>query len=303
MSGKKIILLTGGTGFFGKSIMDYYLRHECNNNYIVLSRKPEVFISQNPQFAGSKHFSFLQGDVRNFQIPDSLLIDRIIHAATPADDTINDNEMRSIIIDGTAHVLDIAKSKRVKRLLYISSGAVYGKQPDDVERIPETQKCEPLTVYGKSKLEAEKMCLTSGIETIIARCFAFVGKYLPKDKHYAIGNFISDCLHDRSITIQGDGTAMRSYLYADDLVEWLMTAFENGIAGRVYNIGAETAYSIREIAEHVKSALGTGNSIHMLGKTQQHGKVSRYIPDVSRIKSELNVKEKYSFDEMIKRSK
>ena len=303
MSVESAILITGGTGFFGKSIMDYFLRHECKNDYIVLSRNPEKFLNQNPQFAGNKHFSFLQGDVRDFRIPDSLPIDRIIHAATPADNITADEEMHSIIVDGTAHVLDVAKSKQVKRILYISSGAVYGKQPDDVERIPETQKCEPLTVYGKSKLEAEKMCLASGIETVIARCFAFVGKYLPKDKHYAIGNFMDDCLHDRSIVIQGDGTALRSYLYADDLVEWLMTALENSIAGRAYNIGSETAYSIREIAEHVKAALGTGNSIQILGKPQQQGKVSRYIPDVSKIKSELNVKEKYSFDEMIKKSK
>ena len=298
-----IVLLTGGTGFFGKSIMDYFLRHECGNHFVILSRHPENFLKQNPLFATLKIFSFLQGDVRDFQMPDSFLIDRIIHAATPVDDSMNDTEMHSIIVDGTAHVLDIARSKHVGRLLYISSGAVYGVQPDDVKRIPETQNCEPVTAYGKGKLEAERMCLASGIDTVIARCFAFVGKYLPKNKHYAIGNFMDDCLHDRPIVIQGDGTALRSYLYADDLVEWLMTALENGVAGRVYNIGAETAYSIREIAEHVKTALGTDNSIQILGKSQQQGKVSRYIPDVSRIKSELNVREKYSFDEMIKRSK
>ena len=296
------VLLTGGTGFFGKSIMDYFLRHGSGNRFVVLSRHPDRFLSRNPQFATVKNFSFLQGDIRDFRIPDSIPIEQIVHAATPVDDT-DDSELRSIIVDGTAHVLDIAKSKQVKRILYVSSGAVYGIQPEDVARIPETQMCHPQTVYGKSKLEAEKKCLASGIETVIIRCFAFLGKYLPKDKRYAIGNFIDDCIHERPVIIQGDGTAMRSYLYADDLVEWLMTALENGISGRVYNVGSETAYSIREIAEHVKSALGTGNSIQVLGKPQQQGKVSRYIPDASRIKSELNVKEKYSFDEMIRRSK
>ena len=296
------VLLTGGTGFFGKSIMDYFLHHECKSHFVVLSRHPDRFLNQNPQFATIRSFSFVQGDIRDFQIPDSIPVERIIHAATPVDNATNDDEMRSIIVDGTAHVLDIASSKQVKRILYISSGAVYGVQPDDMERIPETQKCEPLTIYGKGKLKAERMCLASGIETVVARCFAFVGKYLPKDKHYAIGNFMDDCLHDRSIVIQGDGTALRSYLYADDLVEWLMTALENGVAGRVYNIGSETAYSIREIAEHVKTSLGTNTPINVLGKAQQHGKVSRYIPDVSKIKSELKVKENYSFDDMIRKS-
>ena len=282
--------------------MDYFLRHECGNHFVVLSRHPDRFLRQNPQFTTVKNFSFLQGDIRDFHIPDSIPIGQIIHAATPVDDSMDDNELQSIIVEGTAHVLDIAKAKQVKRILYISSGAVYGIQPDDVARIPETQRCNPLTVYGKSKLEAEKMCLASGVETVIVRCFAFVGKYLPKDKRYAIGNFIDDCMRERPIIIQGDGTALRSYLYADDLVEWLMTALEMGIAGRVYNVGSETAYSIREIAGHVKTALGIDNSILILGKPQQQGKVSRYIPDTSRIKTELNVKEKYSLDEMLKRS-
>ena len=235
------VLLTGGTGFFGKSIMDYFLRHECGSHFVVLSRHPDRFLSLNPQFAAIKSFSFLQGDIRDFRIPDSIQIGQIFHAATPADNTTDDHEMRSIIVDGTAHVLDIAREKKIKRILYISSGAVYGVQPDDVERIPETQKCEPVTVYGKSKLEAEKMCLESGIETVIARCFAFIGKYLPKSKHYAIGNFMDDCLHERPIILQGDGTAMRSYLYADDLVEWLLALLERGTIGQAYNVGSDKA--------------------------------------------------------------
>lgn len=282
--------------------MDYFLRHECGSHFVILSRHPERFLSQNPQFTTIKNFSFMQGDIRDFQMPDSLSIDTIIHAATPADNTTNDTEMRSIIVDGTAHVLDIARSKHVERLLYISSGAVYGKQPDDVERIPETQSCEPITAYGKGKLEAEKMCLASGIETVIARCFAFVGKYLPKSKHYAIGNFMDDCLHERPIIIQGDGTALRSYLYADDLVEWLLELLERGNIGQAYNVGSDKAYSIREIAEHVKFALNRKTKIEILGKPQQFGKVSRYIPDVSKIKMNLGVTESFSFDEMIRQS-
>lgn len=282
--------------------MDYFLSRECGSHFVVLSRHPDRFLSQNPQFATIKSFSFLQGDIRDFRIPDSLPIDRIIHAATPADNTTDDDEMRSIIVDGTAHVLDIARSKQVKRILYISSGAVYGKQPDDVERIPETQKCEPVTAYGKGKLEAEKLCLASGIDTVIARCFAFVGKYLPKDKHYAIGNFMDDCLHERPIIIQGDGTAQRSYLYADDLVEWLLALLEHGNIGQVYNVGSDKAYSIRAIAEQVKNALNSKTKIEILGNPQQFGKVSRYIPDVSKIKKDLGVAERFSFDEMIKQS-
>lgn len=104
--------------------------------------------------------------------------------------------MRSIIVDGTKRVLDFCRSRKVPRLLLTSSGAVYGPQEPECERMAETHPCRPVTAYGQGKLEAERLCLDSGVETVIARCFAFVGPYLPLGIHFAAGNFLRDALEN-----------------------------------------------------------------------------------------------------------
>jgi len=293
------ILITGGTGFFGKSILDYRLRHPElmeSDEITILSRDPERFVEGFPLLAKQRGISFVKGDVRDFAVSGEF--DTVIHAATAAVTTLSDEEMYSTIMDGTRHVLDIAKVCGAKRLLFTSSGAVYGPQTDAVD---ETAATTPNTAYGRGKLSAEQLCIESGIPTKIARCFAFVGPYLNRGIHFAIGNFIQNCLDNQPIVIKGDGTPLRSYLYADDLVEWLFAILERGEAGRPYNVGSPEGLSIREVAEAVRSALGTRNEIQVLG-TPTGAKPSVYVPVVSRALAELGLRVKVPLAEAIRRT-
>ena len=123
------IFITGGTGFFGKSMLDYRLRHPdwewAQAEWIILSRAPERFAAEYPQLANQEGISFVAGDVRDFAFPQGPF-DAIIHAATSAVTTLSDEEMTSVILDGVRHVVDFAKATGCRTILFTSSGAVYG---------------------------------------------------------------------------------------------------------------------------------------------------------------------------------
>lgn len=291
LSGKRIFL-TGGTGFFGKSILDYFTRHPVPDMTVaVLARHTEKFRRNFPELCILPGLSFLSGDVRDFPFPPDRF-DYVIHAATPAVTTLVPGEMQSIIEEGTKQALRFADYCGATRFLLTSSGAVYGPQPPDLNRIPEDFPCRPITEYGIAKLAAEHLCRESGQYVLLARCFSFIGRYLPRDIHYAAGNFLRDCEQNRPITIQGDGRTIRSYLYADDLVEWLFTLLISGRSGIPYNIGSEDALSIQELAERLRDRFGTGNEIRILRRSASV-LPSRYIPSTRRIRKELGVEQNY----------
>ena len=186
--------------------------------------------------------------------------------------------------------------------MFVSSGAVYGSQQADLELIPEAFPCHPCSEYGIAKLEAEQMCISSGIHTLLPRCFAFVGPYLNRNIHFAIGNFICDALNNDIIEIKGDGTPQRSYMYADDLVRWLFTIMEHGQNGRPYNVGSDEAISILELAKTVRDVLKSKAEIRVASTPLDDHKPSRYIPSIERAKTELDLHLRFSLQRAILKS-
>ena len=301
-SDNRQIFLTGGTGFFGKSILSMFLRGFFPKvSLTILSRNSVRFLEDHPEFQRLERVEFLSGDVRDFPFPDRRF-DSVIHAATPAVVSLPPGEMRDIILRGNERILAFAEHCGAQKLLLASSGAVYGIQPPELERVPEDFPCSPVTEYGIAKLEAERMCLESEIPTVIARCFAFTGPYLDRNIHFAIGNFIRDCLAREDIVIQGDGAPFRSYLHADDLTEWLFTLLFRGTHGQAYNVGSDRAVSIRELAETVRRVLGTGNQIRVLKRAEPGAKPSRYVPDIFKARKELGLSVKIGLEEAIRQS-
>lgn len=306
------IFLTGGTGFFGKWLLHCFLSlrqsYGLDVALTVLSRDPKRFLACNPEFSGQEKLTFTTGDIRTFDISQLPPFDFLIHGATAVSAQLerdNPDETYSVITAGTRHMLDLARHCGAKRLLFISSGAVYGPQPSDLTLIPETYQGGPSSAYGKGKKISEQLCLeaSSGhFDCLIARPFAFIGPYLPLDVQFAIGNFIRDCLENRPIVIRGDGTPLRSYLYAADLAEWLWTILLKGEHARPYNVGSDEAISIRDLALKVRACAGTDNPITIQEKPKPALPPPRYVPSIQRAKTELRVEIRCPLDEAIRRT-
>lgn len=298
----KTILITGATGFFGKSMLQNFIcannEQALNINIIALSRDPQKFINQNSEFNHS-FISWIKGDVKYFEFPEQN-IDFIIHAATDVNTHLITNEPLSIyesIVDGTKHILELAKQKNTHSVLYISSGAVYGKQPHHLTHISEdytgaTNVYDKDASYGEGKRVAEMLCniyhKQHQVDVKIARCYSFVGPYLPLDGHFAIGNFINDILHNRQIKIQGDGTPQRAYLYTADLMIWLLKILLDGKSCYPYNVGSDEAINLESLA-HMINEYSPNNLGVEIAQAKTSTPPAMYIPSIERAKKELGL--------------
>ena len=140
----------------------------------------------------------------------------------------------------------------------------------------------------------------------IARCFAFVGPHLPLDAHFAIGNFIGDALEGRTIRVNGDGTPMRSYLYAADLAIWLWTlllrAPEMGASPAVFNVGSGEAVSIAELARVVAEVVNPECSVEIAREAEPGAARQQYVPRVEKVERELGLHAWVGLREAIRRT-
>jgi len=311
------VFVTGGTGFFGCWLLESFVwacdALHLDTTMTVLTRSPEAFHAKAPHLAGHPAIRLWRGDVRSFEFPGERFT-HLIHGATEASAALNREQpllMLDTIVDGTRRTLDFAVTTGVKRFLMLSSGLVYGVQPASLSHIPETYSGGSDTtdlrmVYAEGKRLAELLCTVysrqSGLECPIARGFAFTGPYLPLEIHFAIGNFIADCLKKRPIRILGDGTPLRSYLYAADLAIWLWTILVRGQSGRAYNVGSEEAVSIAQLAGRVVQALGAKQPVEIAKKPVKGAPAERYVPDVARARRELGLEQWISLDEAIRRT-
>ena len=314
------IFISGGTGFFGAWLLESlsYCNRKLNLNLSVtaLTRNPIALTRKLPHLADDRSIVLLCGDVRNFSFPDGDF-EYVIHgaASTSFDAASRPSELMSTIVQGTERMLAFAESHNARSFLFVSSGAVYGRQPEYLSHIPEDYlggaACiNPNDAYGEGKRVAEQMCSRaakeSGMRTAIARGFAFVGPHLPLDQHFAIGNFIADALADRNIAIKGDGTPMRSYLYAADLAVWLWTLLLRGDEGNensiVINVGSGDAISIRDLAQQVVDEVNPSLRVEVAREPIHGASREQYVPSVTKAEARFGLRPLIGLREAIRRT-
>lgn len=294
--------MTGGTGFVGRSVLRWLLSKQISGQHevTVLSRDPDAFLDNYPEFKGVRWLRFHRGDVLD---PASLppgRFDWCIHAAAKTSEAhrVDLISWFDEIVAGTRNILEWATSLSVSRVLFLSSGAVYGPQPPEMAAIPETYTMIPdpmlaSSVYGGAKRTAEHLCalyeLQYSIEVIVARLFAFVGQDLPLYGHLAIGNFVQDALNHEAITIRGNGAQLRTYLDQADLAHWLLTILEIGRGGEIYNVGSDEVVNIAELAYLVRDLLAPDKPVRILGTRDDAQGRNRYVPDIRKARQELGL--------------
>ncbi|TCC96245.1 NAD-dependent epimerase/dehydratase family protein [Pedobacter hiemivivus] len=301
----KTFFITGGTGFFGIWLQMSFIfinrKLNLNSKVIILTRNKTEFLKKYPWLHEYPEMSFLEGDITEFEFIDDH-IDYIIHAATEASVKLNIEEpltMFKTVVNGTKRALDFARLKNVKSFLLTSSGAVYGKQTSDMANISEDYLGAPSpslasSMYGEGKRMAEVLCSVYSenynIPVKVARCYAFIGPFLPLDSHFAAGNFIRNVLRGEDILIEGDGTPLRSYMYAADLVAWLWTILFEGEINRPYNVGSDESISIHELATLIAKNDDSDN-VGIYIKTPRSNEISlKYVPNVDRATTELDLR-------------
>ncbi|MEI7611255.1 MAG: NAD(P)-dependent oxidoreductase [Betaproteobacteria bacterium] len=315
------LFITGGTGFFGRWLLESLVhanqQFKLNLKITVLTRDEKAFKARAPQLAADAAITFHRGDVTNFDFPEGRF-SLLIHAATTsADETFHgEDPLRKFdtLVNGTRHTLEFAAASGIRRILLISSGVAYGPPPPGATSINEDYNGAPdpsdtNSALGQAKRAAEFLCAYFAqkhqMSYSVARCFSFVGPFLPLNIHYAIGNFIDQALNSEAIVVKGDGTPLRSYLYMADLVTWLLKALLDGQNARVYNVGSDQAITIRELAHLVRDVVSPGKPVEVLGEPSfSVGNVVRnvYVPDIDRATNELGVDVWTALPEAIKRT-
>lgn len=302
------IFVTGGTGFFGKALLRKW---PTDMRLTLLSRNPEHFRANHGDLIEKGEIRLIQGNVLTPSTLPSGDYTHILHAAT--DSTFGPKlcplERYVQIVEGTRNLLDFAVKHEVPRFLLTSSGGVYGSQPHDMLNIPENyhgmpDPLNPQNTYSVAKRCAEHLCSLyrehHGLDTVIARCFAFVGRDLPLNVHFAIGNFIHDALMSDEIIVRGDGTPIRSYMDQRDLANWLITLLLKGKGGQAYNIGSSVGITISDLAALVRNILAPGKPIKISGNSTANTYRNRYVPSTAKAQEEFGLDLSYSLEESIK---
>jgi len=302
----KSVLITGATGFVGRNLLDTLTKTEPyihdSLKITCTTRNPKTIYEQWP--SEIKKLKVLNWDIRLPLEKPHDDYDFVFHLAGENRSSQNARQAKIIYetsVEGTKNLLNAIKSKKIRsqKIIFASSGAVYGPSLlknnhfIEPEAIPD-RDIAYLDPYRASKAEAEVICKKflqeSDSHLIIARMFTFVGLHLPLDKNFAIGNFFKDCLLRREITVNSDGSSVRSYQSATDMVTWLITILMNGENGNVYNVGSSEEISIKSLAQLICEIFQNTCGLRILGDQTRDPVSSYYVPNITKAKEKLGLK-------------
>ena len=291
----KSLLIIGGSGFFAKSIIDCINCHKCFKEIktILLLSRGINKIKIDKKLNKKVKIKNIRADISKIKkIP---FADYVIYCA------INHNYNKDY--ESVCNYYKLAKKYHFKsKILFTSSGAVYGQQPKNIKKIQEYYLLNHKRInfkdnnknnYSITKLKNEeifKKLAKHGIKVSIARCYTFVGKYLPRESNYVVGNFIKNILNKQKIEVKSDYHVIRSYMHEFDLVVWLFKIMKNASLNcPIYNVGSDQEINIRNLGFYLSNKYKLPLKIKKIKSSFE----DRYLPSILKAKKELNLKLKY----------
>ena len=260
----KYIFVTGGTGLIGSTLIRalLYANEEKILNLHILALIRDREKAKKILGKENKNLHFILGSVENF--PDiEASVDYIIHGASPTASLFFVNhpvETIQIAVQGTMKLLELARRKKARSFVYLSSMEVYGAPGEDI-LIPESQGCtlDSMVVrscYPISKRLCENLCASYvqeyNLSAKVVRLAQTFGPGVLKEDKRVFAEFARDAIEGKSIILQTTGTSKREYLYTSDAVTAILTVLLSGKAGEAYNAGNPDTYcSITEMAQMV----------------------------------------------------
>jgi len=276
-------LVTGGAGFLGSALANSlatagHVVHVLDD----LSNGRIQFLDQ--------AITFTQGDVDNIPLLWSLLdkVDCVYHLAarvSVAQSLHHPREYNRVNVGGAVSLMEAMRDTGVRRVVFASSGAIYGQQPE--QPVHEADLPHPDSPYAVSKWAAEQYIHTIGrlwgIETVALRIFNAYGPHqsLPLSHAPVIPRFLQQILTGGSVVVFGDGSQTRDFVYVDDVVEALVSAATaKGVNREVINIGSGVETSLSDLVATIEQV--TGRRANLLYNSGKAGGVSRLVADISR---------------------
>ena len=315
-SENSIILITGGAGFIGSNLCEYFLAKDyfviCLDNFSTGHKHNiEPFIS-------NKNFKLIEGDIRNLEtcLKATEGVDYVIHQAALGSvprsikDPITSNEVN---VSGFLNMLVASRDSKVKRFIYAASSSTYG----DSESLPKVEENigKPLSPYAITKyvneLYAEIFSKTYGLETIGLRYFNVFGRRQDPNGAYAavIPKFVGHFMNHESPVINGDGNFSRDFTYIDNVIqmnELAMITTNPEAINTVYNTAFGERTTLNDLVENLKEYLSDFDSkiatIDAVYGPNRVGDIPHSLASIEKAKKLLNYNPQYSFKDGLKES-
>ncbi|MDI6591494.1 MAG: GDP-mannose 4,6-dehydratase [Patescibacteria group bacterium] len=309
MSESKTILITGGAGFMGSNLVRYLFDKYPNYKIMVLDILTYCGELDNfpERILNSDRFSFWYGDVKNASLVNSLVSQSDVVCHLAAETHVTRSIFDNLIffetdVLGTQAVANavLKNSKNIERFIHVSTSEVYGTAQTPVIKEDE-HPLLPSSPYASAKAGADRLVysywVTYQIPAIIVRPFNNYGPHQHLEK--VIPRFITSCFLDEPLTIHGDGSARRDWLYVEDFCEAMDLLIHCDLAkvvGQVINLGTGRDLSIKEIAEMVVEKMQKPKSL-ITYTDDRPGQVFRHTASIEKARDLIGWQPKIKFED------